>query len=280
MQLETFAIWLTLGLYALAAASFIIGLAFAREWALRAGALLTAAGILSHSVGIVVRWVDVGHGPYLGFFEVASLLAWVAAVVFAGAFLRYRGLRIAGAFVMPCALLVLGAALLADRAAQPVVGTLASAWLVIHVLFANLAFGSYAGAFLASVAVLLSGKLPGRAAVLARRLPPAEELDDLAARFVSAGFIFQGVMIATGAVWANEAWGRYWGWDPIETWSLVAWAIYALWLHARLTLGWRGARTAWLAVLALVVVTFSLLGVPIVYDSIHGAYLRMGPLSR
>jgi ABC-type transport system involved in cytochrome c biogenesis permease subunit len=82
-------------------------------------------------------------------------------------------------------------------------------------------------------------------------------------------------MIASGAVWANEAWGRYWAWDPMETWSLVAWAVYALHLHLTLTLGWRGTKAAWVLVIALPVIVFSLLGVPVVYNSIHGAYLSL-----
>ncbi|MHB9002728.1 MAG: cytochrome c biogenesis protein CcsA, partial [Coriobacteriia bacterium] len=76
-----------------------------------------------------------------------------------------------------------------------------------------------------------------------------------------------------GAIWANEAWGRYWAWDPIETWSLISWVVYAAYLHARLTLAWRGRRSALFAMLALPVVVFALIGVPLVYRSIHGAYL-------
>ncbi|MRR36421.1 c-type cytochrome biogenesis protein CcsB, partial [bacterium] len=100
-----------------------------------------------------------------------------------------------------------------------------------------------------------------------------EVLDDLQFRFVSVGFVFLGIMIAAGAIWANEAWGRYWAWDPIETWSLISWVVYAAYLHARLTLGWRGRRSALFAMLALPVVVFALIGVPLVYQSIHGAYL-------
>jgi cytochrome c-type biogenesis protein CcsB len=105
------------------------------------------------------------------------------------------------------------------------------------------------------------------------KLPRQEILDDLSFRFVGFGFIVLGMMIAAGAIWANEAWGRYWGWDPIETWSLVSWLVYAAYLHTRLTLGWKGRRSAWFGALALPIVLFALIGVPIVYNSIHGAYL-------
>lgn len=81
-------------------------------------------------------------------------------------------------------------------------------------------------------------------------------------------------MIVAGAIWANEAWGRYWAWDPIETWSLMTWLAYAAYLHSRLTLGWRGRRSAWFAVLALPLVVFTLVGVPLAYNSIHGAYIQ------
>ena len=93
---------------------------------------------------------------------------------------------------------------------------------------------------------------------------------------MAVGFIFLSIMIVAGAIWANEAWGRYWGWDPIETWSLISWVVYAGYLHANLTLGWKGTRCAWYAVLALPVMVFTLIGVPIAYQSIHGAYLT-GP---
>ena len=80
-------------------------------------------------------------------------------------------------------------------------------------------------------------------------------------------------MIVAGAIWANEAWGRYWAWDPIETWSLISWIVYAAYLHTRLTLGWKGSKSAWFAVVALPVMAFTLIGVPLAYSSIHGAYL-------
>lgn len=110
------------------------------------------------------------------------------------------------------------------------------------------------------------------AAVLAK-LPPPDTIDELSVKFVGVGFIFLSIMIAAGSIWANEAWGRYWGWDAMETWSLIACAIYAIYLHLRLTMGWKGRKAAWLAVVSLPIIVFSLLGVPIFYKSIHGAYL-------
>jgi len=232
--------------------------------------------VIAHAVSIGSRWLRIGHGPYLGFYEVSSLLAFMAVGGFLLVVGRYPGIRIAGVAVMPVAFLILGGSLLVNPEAQAVTGSLASFWLVIHVIFANLAFGAYAVSFALAVAYLMKDGGEGhRWQTLLDRFPEQDVLDGLTIRFVGAGFIFQGIMIASGSIWANEAWGRYWGWDPVETWSLIAWAIYAIYLHLVLTLGWRGRRAAWVAILALPVSLFSLLGVPIVYESIHGAYLKL-----
>jgi len=142
------------------------------------------------------------------------------------------------------------------------------------VMFAKLTYTAFIASFAIAVAYLVrdrggSGPLHD----VLDKLPSQDVLDDLSYRFIGAGFIFLGIMIVAGAIWANEAWGRYWGWDPIETWSLISWVVYAVYLHVRLTLGWRGRRAAWFAAAALPIVLFTLIGVPVAYQSIHGAYL-------
>lgn len=272
---EMITTWTTIVLYALSAAAFIFGVTLGKGRMATIGLAVAGAGLAVHAVAIGLRWARVGHPPLLGFFEVASGLAFLMVAAFLALSWRYRGIRIAGAAVMPVAFFIMGATLLVDPTAEQIGGSLASAWLAIHVLFANLAFGSYAAAFTLAVTYLLrdSGR-DHRWRSLLDKLPAQQELDGLTFRIVGAGFVFQGVMIAAGAVWANEAWGSYWNWDPIETWSLIAWAVYALYLHLTLTMGWRGRRAAWVLVIALPVIAFSLLGVPVVYDSIHGAYLK------
>ncbi len=280
ITIETVVLWAAVGFYALGSAGFIGGLIFARPGVERAALWIAGAGWVAHTAGIAVRWVRTGRGPYLGFHEVASLLAWITVALLLWLAWQHPGLRVVGVAVLPIAFLIMGGALLVSRESAPISGALVSLWLFVHVLFANLAYGAYVAAFMLSVAYLVrergadaSGARSGRLALLFERLPGQEVLDSLTFRFVGAGFIFQGIMLASGAIWANQAWGRYWGWDAIETWSLIAWAIYALYLHLRLTLGWSGRRAAWVAVIALPVIVFSLLGVPLVYDSIHGAYL-------
>jgi len=268
--------WIAITLYAVSSVSFTVGTVFGKRSTEVFGIRAAWAGAAVHSLAVVLRWVRVGHGPYLGFYEVASLLALVTVVGFLLVARRHPGVYVAGVAVMPVAFLILGASLLVNPEAQAVTGSLASYWLVIHVVFANLAFGAYAVSFALAVAFLLKESgAAHRYQTLLDRFPPQDVLDGLTYRFVGAGFVFQTIMIASGSIWANEAWGRYWGWDPVETWSLIAWAIYAIYLHLTLTMGWRGRRAAWIAVLALPVILFSLLGVPIAYNSIHGAYLSL-----
>jgi len=276
MTLELVAVWGAIAGYVVASVLFIIGAFLGKPRLLRAGVIAAAVGLASHAVAIGARWIRIGHGPYLGFYEVASLLAFLSVLGFLLLQWRYEGLRIGGVVCMPIAFLILGATLLVNSEAQAVTGSLASFWLVIHVLFANLAYGFYAAAFaLASAYLLRDSRWAERYGSVLAKFPAQEELDSLTFRIVGAGFVFQGIMIASGSIWANQAWGSYWSWDAIETWSLLAWAIYAIYLHLTLTLGWRGRRAAWVIVIALPVILFSLLGVPIFYNSIHGAYLAV-----
>lgn len=275
ITLEYIALWTTIFVYAASSVGFILAAAFGRERFERFAMHAARFGLAAHGATIGIRWVEAGHGPYLGFYEIASLMAFLTVLALAGLVWRYPGFVPAGAAVMPVAFLMLGGTMFVSHQAEPISGALAGLWLVIHVAFANLAYGSYALVFALSAGFLMRdyGREGGNLKRLLDRLPDQDIIDGLTYRFVAAGFVFQGIMIASGAIWANEAWGRYWGWDTMEIWSLIAWAVYAIYLHLRLTLGWHGRRAAWVAVIALPVIVFSLLGVPLVYKSIHAAYL-------
>ena len=231
---------------------------------------LLGAGV--HIAAITGRWMRIGHGPYLGMYEIVSTYALFAVLALILVVLKVRGTRPIAVVVMPLVFLMTAGAMLPSKEAIPITGTLASWWLVIHVAFAKMATGSLIVAFAHGSVYLLRQREDARRFFV--RMPRQEVLDDLAFRFASVGFIFLGIMIAAGAIWANESWGRYWSWDPIETWSLVTWLGYAGVLHARLTLGWRGGRFAWAMVLALPFALFAFLGVPLLYDSIHAFYVQ------
>jgi cytochrome c-type biogenesis protein CcsB len=269
MTTEIMLMWASVTLYTIGAITFVFWAVFKLEKVVWAALWISLAGLVPHGIAIGIRWAQTGHAPYLGFYEVVSSYAF-AAVVALGiiAWIRPQ-MRVAGIAIMPIAVLMIGGAMLAPKSPLELTPTLASYWLTIHVTFAKLSYSSFIAAFAIALVYLLRERRPE---VLAK-LPAQSVLDDLAFRFVAVGFIFLSVMIVAGAIWANEAWGRYWAWDPIETWSLISWIVYAAYLHTRLTLGWKGSKAAWFAVIALPVMVFTLIGVPIAYNSIHGAYL-------
>jgi cytochrome c-type biogenesis protein CcsB len=271
---EIVMMWATVTFYTLGTILIVIGAIFRVERVLKAGVWVSLAGLIPHAVAIGQRWVAVGHGPYLGFYEVVSSYAF-ASVIALGILSWIRPqLRVLGMVIMPMAVLMLGGAMLAPKSPLDLGPGLASYWLTIHVTFAKLSYSSFIAAFALSLAHILRERAGADAEKgILSRLPSSAVLDDLTYRFVGIGFVFLSVMIVAGAIWANEAWGRYWAWDPIETWSLISWIVYAGYLHVRLTLGWRGKKAAWYAVLALPIMIFTLIGVPVVYHSIHGAYL-------
>lgn len=276
LSVEIALMWSTVMVYAASSVLYATGTVFARPRILNAGLWTAIAGLSVHAAGFGIRWVRVGHAPFLGFYEVVAAYAFATVAVLV-AFSLYRSqFRSLGAVMMPVALLALGASMLADKTDELSGGALASWWLTVHVMFAKLAYSSFIIAFALAVVYLMRDGVRGggSARPILDKLPPQDVVDELAFRAASIGLLFLAIMIAAGAIWANEAWGRYWGWDPIETWSLVTWLVYAVYVHVRLTLGWRERKSAWILVAALPIVAFSFVVVPIVYNSIHGAYLR------
>ena len=275
MTSEIVLLWIALTFYVIGTAMFVGGVVFGHEKWTRVAVLVSAIGLIPQVISMALRWVRLGHGPYLGYFELTSTLTFFTVLLFVGMAWRYPKTSSAGIVIMPVALLLMGASMTAPKGGLDVGPTLASYWLFIHVAFSDLAFGAFAVSFGLAVAYVIRARSSdGPWARRLSRLPDQETVDRLSGRFVIAGFLFWGIMIASGAIWANEAWGRYWGWDPIETWSLVVWIIYAVYLHLRLTLGWRGEKIAWYAIIAMPVAMFCLAGIPFLYKaSIHTGYL-------
>ena len=150
--------------------------------------------------------------------------------------------------------------------------TLRSLWLVFHVLFNKLAVGAFL--LSAASAVILLRKLQGASSRLLDRLPGAEVIEAYTVRFVGFGFIFWTTTIGAGAIWAHQSWGRYWGWDPIESWSLVTWLSYAALLHARLFFGLKARSTAWGTLACFILSVLTVLIFPFVFPSMHSAYFQ------
>ncbi len=265
-------------LYAVSSIIYIYCLVFKKEERINLAVKSAVVGLLFHSVSIALRWIEVGHGPYVSMFEALSKYAWFSVIIFLIVQEKYRKIKIAGSVVMPVSFLLMGAGSLYSKDIQTVPPSLRSYWLIAHVTFANLAFGSILVAVGISVLYILKERRSrkndaGNKDSFYDRMPELKVMDDLMYRFVASGFLFLTIMIGAGAIWANQTWGRYWGWDPIETWSLIIWFVYGICLHLRMNAGWSGKKIAWFIILSIFVLAFSLFGVGYVYSGLHASYL-------
>jgi cytochrome c-type biogenesis protein CcsB len=202
--------------------------------------------------GIICRGIANGHVPWGNMYEfsITGSFAFSAAYLVA---LRKYDLRWLGLFISFAILLALGTAItLLYRDSAPLVPALKSTWLVIHVSTAIICGGIFLLANIIAGAYLYLDRYEemGARPVWALRIPSLEVLDQLSYRLIAFVFPLWTFSVIAGAIWAESAWGRYWGWDPKETWAFITWVAYAAYLHARVTVGWRGRRAAWLCILA------------------------------
>jgi cytochrome c-type biogenesis protein CcsB len=221
----------------------------------RAARIATAMMILATVIlfaGIVFRGISAGHAPWGNMYEFSITGTFALVVAYLFSLIKYD-LRWLGLFISFAALLALGTAVtLLYRDSAPLVPALKSTWLVIHVAAAIISGGIFllaniiAGAYL----YLDSAESKGVRPFWALRIPSLETLDQLSYRLVAFVFPLWTFSVIAGAIWAESAWGRYWGWDPKETWAFITWVAYAAYLHARVTIGWRGRRAAWLCLFA------------------------------
>ena len=222
------------------------------ERAARIATAMMVLGFLLLLCGVVARGISAKHVPWGNMYEfsITGALAFTGAYLIA---LRKHDLRWLGLFVSISVLLTLGTAItLLYRNSAPLVPALKSTWLVIHVIAAIISGGVFllANVIAASYLYHESMEKRGGRKPWAKRLPDLETLDQLSYRLVAFVFPLWTFAVIAGAIWAESAWGRYWGWDPKETWAFITWVAYAAYLHARVTIGWRGRRAAWLCLFA------------------------------
>ena len=262
-------------LFVLATAAYWLALLARSEFAGKVASALTWSAVLMGFVGLMVRWYesyliapDVGHIPISNLYEVFVLFCLITALIYLY-YEKFYDTRQLGAFV----LLVVSAAVgfilwyTFDREAhtiQPLVPALQSYWMKIHVPANFIGYGAFSLAAMVGGAYLLAAR-----GIFATRLPKLEVLDDLMYKSIAVGFAFLTIATILGAMWAAEAWGGYWSWDPKETWALIVWLNYAAWLHLRLVKGLRGPVLAWWALIGLLVTTFAFLGVNMFLSGLH-----------
>jgi cytochrome c-type biogenesis protein CcsB len=242
--------------------------------------VLTILGALVHTSSIVVRAAAVDAVPWSNMYEFASVSGLVGVLAFLGVLWKLPTLRHLGGFVLlPVILLMFLAGTVLYSEAQPLVPALQSYWLAIHVVLVSIAEGALMTSAVLTVLYLVKsrddkrevepGSRPGAFAALAAKLPAAAVLDKAAYRVVAFSFPLYTVAVICGAIWAEAAWGRYWGWDPKETWAFIVWVIYACYLHARATAGWKGRAAAWVNLAGFGAITFNFLIVNIVVSGLH-----------
>ena len=265
-------------------------------WA-RIGTSLTVLGFLFHVAADITRGIAAGRVPWSNMYEFALTGTMLIVAVYLVVLLRYD-LRFLGTFITGLVTVLLGAtAIWFYTIVVPLSDPLKSVWLVIHVFVASLATALFALAFALSVLQLLQARRE-RLAVAAdeasvtaladtgagsasatsagksgprflRTLPSADMLESLAYRFAITGFIFWTFTLIAGSIWANDAWGRYWGFDTKEVWTFVIWVLYAGYIHARATRGWRGTRSAWLSIIGFTAVMFNFTIVNMFFKGLH-----------
>jgi cytochrome c-type biogenesis protein CcsB len=239
--------------------------------------VLTSLGLAAHIGGVVLRGLAVHRLPWGDMYEFVTALTCVAVAFFLGVMLRDRAYYL-GLFVMAAVVLVLGLAeTVIYTPAGPLVPALQSYWLAIHVTAMTLATGVFFVAAVIGIAYLFvdrharqvaAGRPAGSDGIL-RRLPGPEVLDRLAYRTVVFGFPIWTFGVMAGAIWADRAWGSYWSWDPTETWAFITWVVYACFLHARATAGWRGRRAAFIQLTGFACLLFNVLVISLVVPGLH-----------
>lgn len=254
-------------IYGLAAFLYISALVFKKLPLLKPAKWTAIIGCAGNTAGIGMRWIEsyklgIGHAPLANLYESLIFFALVIVIIYLIIEQKYK-YNLLGAFVTPLSFLAMAYASLSPHISdriQPLIPALQSNWLIAHVITCFIGYAAFAISFGISFVCLRKSNSQD-SSLFFDRLPDSSILDELNHQMIMFGFLFLTAGIITGAVWANSAWGRYWGWDPKETWSLITWFIYATLLHARMMRGWNGKRIAGLSILGFLAVLFTYFGV-------------------
>jgi cytochrome c-type biogenesis protein CcsB len=245
----------------------------------RIAVALTVLGAIIHGSSIALRGIAADRVPWGNMYEFSAVVGFVAVIAFLGTMWRAPQIRYLGGLIMlPVVLLMFLAGTVLYAKDAPLVPALQSYWLAIHVSAAASSEGILVTSAVFTMLFLIRQRYDvvtargGRLRFpvsLGERLPSPETLDKVAYRTVAFAFPIYTFGVIAGAIWAEAAWGRYWGWDPKETWAFIAWVVYAAYLHARATAGWKGRSAAWINLLGFGSMTFNFFVVNIVISGLH-----------
>ncbi|SNB47903.1 cytochrome c biogenesis protein CcsA [Geobacter sp. DSM 9736] len=270
MKPEFMFFWTAVALYGVSAFSYIFGMMAKQDKLFKIGLFSALAGFIPHTVAIGLRWAATSISPFIATSESLSLGVFMAVLIFLALEFSPRKVMPMGVLVMPISFVLMGwAGTLMEEVASTIAPALQSGWIWAHIVGASAGFGAVLAAAGLGLMYLLKEKNSGG---MYAKLPDLKAMDELSYRFVAGGFIMYGLMMVSGCFWANQVKGNYWNWDPVEVWSLVSWLTYGIYLHLRVTFGWRGKRLAWYALLALVAMIVSYWGIPFTVETFHSGF--------
>ncbi|HBT89937.1 MAG TPA: c-type cytochrome biogenesis protein CcsB [Desulfobacter postgatei] len=262
-------------IYALASVFYIGSFSFKKPAFARLGFWVIVIGLVANTGGILLRWMEsyhmgYGHAPFSNMYESLVFFSWTTAALYVFVEFKYKE-SIIGVFVSPLIFLSIAYASFDPSITSkitPLIPALKSNWLIAHVITCFLGYAGFALAFGFSFMYFIKPKDPGASSFFAK-LPDWDTIDELTYQMIVFGFLFLTIGIITGSVWANSAWGKYWSWDPKETWSLITWFIYAIFLHLRLMRGWYGKNLAIVSIIGFLGVLFTYFGVNFLLSGLH-----------
>lgn len=247
-----------------------------RRPAARVAVVLMVLAFVIHAAAVVMRSIAASRVPWSNMYEFSTTGALLISAVYL-IMLTLKDLRFVGVLISGMVTLMLTAATIVyPTPVSPLQPALQSYWLVIHVSIAVAAMGIFSITFTLAILQLIQERREKSIAAggshgwaFMRLVPSAQALENFSYRLNSVGFVFWTFTLAAGAIWARDAWGRYWGWDPKEVWTFVIWVVYAAYLHARATRGWTGRRSAWLSIVGFACILFNYFVVNTLFDGLH-----------
>ncbi|MGB7295474.1 MAG: c-type cytochrome biogenesis protein CcsB [Candidatus Aminicenantales bacterium] len=241
-----------------------------RESLARTGSAVALFGLFIHTIALILRTIESGHAPFTNMYESLSFFAWATVLAYLVIEWKFQ-VRKPGAYVLliVVALMALASSPLMPKEATPLVPALQSYWLWLHVSVTLLGEGFFAIAFVTSI-MYLRADAREKKGLTSKSALSAERLDSISYRAIAVGFpLFTLGGLVFGMVWAYKAWGSYWSWDPKEVWSLITWFVFALYLHTRIVMGWKGRRSAAIAILGFLAALFTYFGVNYLLSGLH-----------
>ena len=267
LHLDMILFYVTMGLYLVTMVFYFFFFVMKKDQIAKLAGLLMLAAFAVHTLTLIVRGIAAQRLPLTNQFEFACSFAWgisLCSIIFVRRF-KFDALA---TFVNPVIFLLMGYAAMQSMEVKSLMPALQSNWLAVHVSTSIIAYGAFGVAFAVSLMYLLREKMTA-SEFWQTHIPEQKKLDMINYRAVSLGLLFLTFTIITGSIWGEQAWGSYWNWDPKETWALITWIIYAIYLHQRLTRRMNGKAAAVYAAVGFICVLFTYVGVNTLLPGVH-----------